>query len=443
MKVLHVVTAWPRHEGDVITPWLAETLRALRAEDVDCEVLAPAYRGGGARLVGGIRVFRFRYAWPRRLETLTHDEATPDRLARNPALALLLPGYVGAGCVAAARLQRGRHYDVVHVHWAVPHGLMGLAARAAGARALVTTFYGAELRWAESRFPPGRAFLKLYCRRGTLVAISSATRGALARYTARPVHIVPYAAALEPLPEAAAQAGPPGERAPEQNGAPAPDTVLFVGRLVARKGLPNLLHAAARSRVPYRVAIVGAGPEEARLRDLTSALGLGARVEFTGRVERGELARRYARADVFVLPATLDERGDTEGLGVVLLEALAHGVPVVATRRGGIPDVVKDGETGLLVEDGDLDGLARAIDRLLEDRALAERLTRQGREHLQRCFSAASVAGRLARIYREAVEMEGGAGGRASAGAAAGADAPRPAEAVSRGPASAPQGGPA
>jgi phosphatidylinositol alpha-1,6-mannosyltransferase len=391
VRVLHIVTAYPRHEDDVITPWLGKTLRALRDKGIEPEVLAPAYRGGGDHVVEEVRVFRFRYALPARLETLTHDETTPDRLQRHPAYAVLLPGYMAAGCAAAARLQRRRAYAVVHVHWAVPHGLMGWSARAAGARALVTTFYGAELRWAESRFKPARLFLKRYCRRGTLVAISAATAEALRRYTPRPVHVVPYPASFVP---------PPAAR-PRRPAGVVP-TVLFVGRLVERKGVANLLRAAAASPLPYHVVLVGFGPEELALRELARELGLGERVEFAGRVSEAELSRKYAEADLFVLPATIDARGDTEGLGVVLLEALSHGLPLVATRRGGIPQIVRDGETGLLVEDGDIPALGRAIERLLRDRPLAERLAAAGADHVRRNFSVESVAAQLAAIYREA-----------------------------------------
>ncbi|HEY7530276.1 MAG TPA: glycosyltransferase family 4 protein [Gemmatimonadota bacterium] len=387
MNALHVVTAWPRHAGDVITPWLAETLRGLEREDVHCEVLAPAWRGGGARESGAIRVHRFRYAVPAALERLTHEETTPDRIARNPAWALLLPGYVAAACAAAARLQRRRRFDVVHVHWPVPHGLVGLAAVRAAPAALVTTFYGAEIRWAERAFPPARAFLKWYSRRGTLIAISTATRRALARYTARPIHVVPYPAALAPAPSAERRGG---------------GGVLFVGRLVRRKGVDGLIRAAAASPRPYRVTVVGFGPEGPALRALAADLGVSERVEFTGRVGDDELARRYAAADLFVLPATLDERGDTEGLGVVLLEALAHGVPVVAAAVGGIPDVVEDGVTGLLVARDDPPALDAAIRRLLDDRALAGRLAAAGRARVAERFGVEAVARELARLYRAA-----------------------------------------
>ncbi|MBA2565288.1 MAG: glycosyltransferase family 4 protein [Gemmatimonadetes bacterium] len=394
MRVLQIVTAYPRDERDVITPWLASTLAGLRAEGIEPEVLAPSYRGSGESSVGGIRVHRFRYALPARLERLTHEETTPDRLGRNPAWALLVPGYVAAGCFAAAALQRRRSYSVVHVHWPVPHGVMGLAARAAGKAGLVSTFYGAELRWTESRFAPASAFLRWYCRRGALVAISSATASALRRYTRRPVHVVPYPSPfpVDPAPL------PPAEGARR----PGPGSVLFVGRLVARKGVAALLRAAAREGATYRVVIVGTGPEAPALRRLARDLGITGRVELTGPVGAGELSRRYREADVFALPATMDARGDTEGLGVVLLEALSHGVPVVATRRGGIPDIVTDGETGLLVEDGDLPALDRAIRRLLDDRELARRLATAGAERVARDFSVRRVAARLAEIYRAA-----------------------------------------
>jgi glycosyltransferase involved in cell wall biosynthesis len=263
-------------------------------------------------------------------------------------------------------------------------------------RALVTTFYGSELRWAESRCRPAQRFLKTYCRRGTLIAISTATRRALASYTPRPVHVVPYPASLLPGEHPAGRAPGLRDRAP---------TVLFVGRLVERKGLSNLLRAAAGSRIPYRIVLVGFGPEEAALKSLASELGLVERVELTGRVSEAELSRRYAEADVFVLPATIDARGDTEGLGVVLLEALAHRVPVVATRRGGIPDIVIDRQTGLLVEDGDVIGLDRAIETLLSDPELAHRLATAGAEHVKRGFSVESVARRLAGIYRDAMQQ--------------------------------------
>lgn len=388
MKILHVVTAWPRSAEDVITPWLVTLCERQAERGHQVEVLAPSYGGIGDRRQDGVTVRRFRYA-PRRWERLTHDETTPDRLESQPGYALLVPGYLVAGVAAAGRLGRSEAYDVVHVHWAVPHGLAGwAAARAApGDTALVTTFYGAEIRWTERRFPPARVFLRWYCRRSRLVAISRSTRDALAPYAGdRPIAVVPYGV---PLPDA----GP----APSLDG---PPVVLFVGRLVERKGVDRLIEALAGiENRPWRLEVVGFGPERGALEELAARLDVADRVAFLGRVSDEELVAAYRRARCFVLPATLDQRADTEGLGVVLLEAMSFGTPVVATRRGGIVDIVVDGETGLLVED-EVDALAKGIARVLDDPDAAEAMGKRARTRVRDAFGWDTILDRLESIYR-------------------------------------------
>jgi glycosyltransferase involved in cell wall biosynthesis len=398
VRILHVVTAWPRDPEDVITPWLVTLAEKQAARGHEVDVLAPAWRGHRTQSEGsggepGPTVRRFRYA-PSRWERLTHEETVPDRLQRHPAYALLVPGYLASGVAAAARLGRARRYDVVHVHWAVPHGLAGWAAARAGRRAaLVTTFYGAEIRWAEKRFPPARAFLRWYCRRSRLVAISESTRAMIAPYAGdQPIEVIPYGVPL-----------PPAEEIPPVQTAD-PPRILFVGRLVARKGVDRLLEALAGLRVrPWRLEIVGFGPERDPLERRAAELGIADRVEFLGRVTSAELVAAYRRAACFVLPATLDERADTEGLGVVLLEAMSYGVPVVATRRGGIVDVVDDGKTGILVED-DPGALADAIAPLLEDPDRGRTLGRAGRARVRERFGWDSIVDRLEAVYRSSSE---------------------------------------
>jgi glycosyltransferase involved in cell wall biosynthesis len=254
----------------------------------------------------------------------------------------------------------------------------------------VTTFYGAEIRWAEKRFPPARAFLRWYCRRSRLVAISESTKAMIAPYAGRrAIEVIPYGV---PLPEPAAEGEPAAK--------PGPPRILFVGRLVARKGVDRLLEALARivDRA-WRLEIVGFGPERDPLEARARALGLSERVEFLGRVSSDELVAAYRRAACFVLPATLDERADTEGLGVVLLEAMSYGVPVVATRMGGIVDVVDAGRTGVLVDD-DPASLAAGIASILDDPARGRLLGVAGRARVRERFGWDSIVDRLDAVYR-------------------------------------------
>lgn len=387
MRILHVATAWPREPDDVITPWLVALVERQARRGHDVEVLASSWRGSGDQTWGSIPIHRFRYA-PARWERLTHEEAAADRLDRHPAMAAWVPAYLAGGMLRGWRLGRRRAYDVVHVHWVVPHGPIGwTAARGAPDAALVTTFYAAEIRFAENRFPPAKRFLRWWCRRSRLIAISESTRRMLRPYAGEaPIEVIPYGV---PLPEGSGSADAPA-------GEP---VLLFVGRLVARKGVDRLIEALATIRDrAWRLEVVGFGPERERLEALAAERGLAGRVSFLGRLSDQALVEAYGRADAVVLPATVDERADTEGLGVVLLEAMASRTPVVATRRGGIVDIVIDGETGLLVDDG-VEDLARGVERLLADPAAARAMGERGAERVRRVFDWDTILDRIEAVY--------------------------------------------
>ena len=193
MRILHVVTAFPRFPNDIIAPWLVELLKRFQAAGHEVEVFAPAYRGGGNREVHGLPLHRFRY-FPARWEDLTHDQGTPDRVRRSLRYKIMPLFYALGGMLAIWRLCRRRSYDIVHVHWPVPHALFGWVARKACGAAMVTLWYGVELRWVKSRLPWLKAFLRWAVRTSDqVVAISSATAGEIAELVHRPVPVIPYA----------------------------------------------------------------------------------------------------------------------------------------------------------------------------------------------------------------------------------------------------------
>lgn len=395
------MTAFPRYSGDAIVPWLVELIGHLGRRGVEAEVFTSAYRGGGNAEYDGVRVRRFRY-FPAAWERLTHEENAADRTGRSPMYALAAVAYLVCGVVAMWRLMRRERYDIVHVHWPVPHAAFGWVARRSPSRpAVVTTYYGAELRVA-ARSRLLTALLRMGARISAAnVAISRHTAADLARVTDRPVEVIPYSTAVRD----------PGEAT---RPASAAMRLLFVGRLVERKGVHVLIDALTRPELATaRLAVVGDGPERAALEDQAARAGIAGRVQFRGRVSDEELRRAYAEADVFVLPAVEDSRGDTEGLGVVLLEAMSFRVPVVASAAGGIVDVVADEKSGLLVPPGDADALARALTRLDADPPLRARLGEAGRLRLLTEFSWDAIADRWAEVYRRALTTtEAGASAR-------------------------------
>jgi glycosyltransferase involved in cell wall biosynthesis len=391
VRVLFIATAFPRHEGDVITPWMTETLVRLRARGVDAQVLAPAYRGLGDHEIRGIPVHRFRYA-PRRWETLSHDQTVPDRLADHPAFLALVPGYILSGMRAAARLARAERFDLIHVHWPIPHALMGFAARWAQGTPVICTWHGAELRWVQNRWPILSTVVRSIVTRGDAHTVNSThTEAQLKAVRDCPVFILPFGSTVTP--RANADTPPSGTLTPFE--------FLFVGRLVERKGVHVLLDAVARlpEDLPIHLRIVGDGPLRPALEQRVQELGLEGRVTFSGFVSESELVDAYAQCSAFVLPAVFDAKGDTEGLGVVLIEALAFGKPAVASGIGGIPDVVVDGETGILVPPNDPDALARALETLVGDPAWARRLGEAGKQRAETRFSWNAILDRTVQMY--------------------------------------------
>src|SRR2546428_127951 len=322
MRILHVVTAFPRPPDDVIVPWLVELLKRLQAAGHEVEVFTSSYRGAPDQVFAGIPVHRFRY-FPRRWETLTHEEGAPAGMRRS-WLSRLMPAWlVRAGMVAIWCLCRRGRYDVIHAHWPLPLALFGWGAQRARSARLVTTFYGVGLRWVKSALPFLKGFLAWAARRSDrVVAISHYTAGELRELADVPIEVIPYTTSL---PEVGATSPAPDGKGP----------VLFVGRLVERKGVAHLIEAIARlGSLGPRLEIVGEGPERPGLEALAERLGVADRVVFRGKIPPDELQASYARAAVCGLPSVLDAPGGTEGLGVVLLAAMDHPTSVIASPVG-------------------------------------------------------------------------------------------------------------
>jgi glycosyltransferase involved in cell wall biosynthesis len=165
--------------------------------------------------------------------------------------------------------------------------------------------------------------------------------------------------------------------------------ILSVGRLREKKGLDILIEACHLLRgrgVPFRCEIVGYGEEQDRLQALIASHGLDEQVRLTGKLTREHVIERYARAAVYVQPSRVAADGDRDGIPNVLLEAMAMGVPVVATSVSGIPELVRDGRNGLLIEPDDPVALADAVARLIDDRALGVELGRAARHTVTDTF---------------------------------------------------------
>jgi len=382
MKILLISSVYPRFEADQEVPWLRTSVSLLKNAGCEIAVVAPSHKGLKSHEIDGVKVHRFRYA-PAKLEFLTHDEGAPSKMAKNPLLQLLAIPYIIIGSFFTLKICLKFKPQIIHVHWPFPHGFMAFFAKIFYKAPVILNFYGAELllmrkkKWI-------KPFLKFFIKHANSVfAISGFTAKKVEEIYPRKIEILPYGTTF--FNTSAIEKGSKGEVY----------RVLFVGRHIERKGLEYLIKAAAMldsDRFQIRIAGVG---------DLTEKLKEQApkQVLFLDKLPKGELAKEYQNANCFVLPAIVDSKGDTEGLGVVLIEATEYGLPVIASDVGGIPDIVIDRKTGLLVPEKNPEALAAAIKELSENEALQKSLVLGAKEHIKRNFSWDAIIERQVELY--------------------------------------------
>lgn len=287
-------------------------------------------------------------------------------------------GYVLAGLLKGLRLR----FDVIHAHYAVPQGLLGVLLKKIKKKPLVVTLHGSDMT-VLGRNPLTRPLVAYVLKEADrVIAVSGFLRNEALRIGGDEEKTKVIRGGVSP-----------GKRPRKE--VRGKNTVLFIGGLVKQKGADILVKAFKRVMEKHNaeLVIVGDGPERASLERLCRELGVAA--EFTGYVEDTRNVLR--KSSVLVLPSR------EEGFGLVLLEAMALGIPVVATRVGGIQEIIADGENGLLVEREDPEALAEAISRVLEDPGLRSRLVSKGFETLAG-FSWEKMAGEVDDVYRELAE---------------------------------------
>ena len=200
---------------------------------------------------------------------------------------------------------------------------------------------------------------------------------------------------------------------PPRKETPARPRIVGVGRLVEKKGFHDLISACAilsRKGIEFECLIAGSGPERADLEAKVTALNLEGIVKITGEtVLQESLPDLLGSSSIFALPCVRDRHGDMDGLPQVLIEALLCGVTAVSTKLVGIPDIIRDGRTGILVTPGAVDELADALSTLLADPELSATLGAQGRDWALEQFSLQEAVSRLSRLFKVAASEPGSA----------------------------------
>ncbi|MGW0231414.1 glycosyltransferase family 4 protein [Actinopolymorpha singaporensis] len=392
--ILNEVLAMERRGAELTIVSLAHSNEQRRQSQVD-KVRAPilflddvGFRARWSRIADHAHVLAA--APVRYVATLLHVLANPG-LSRGYATCSAVRCF-GHAVVVAVLVLRLRRSDArtphLHAHFAHDPALVGMLTRRLTGVPFSFTAHARDLY----QIPPA-----------SLVARAAAANAVVtccqvnADYIARtvpaevrpPVQVIHHGVELDRF--------SPTLRAPGRD-----LTLVSVGRLVEKKGFADLLRAwAALAAAGYRFRgeIYGDGPLRRELTELSTRLGLGELVSFHGERDRDEIARALARTDVFVLTPCVTEDGDRDGIPNVLVEAMACGIPVVTTATGGIPELVRSGENGLVAPPGDMAAITAHLAVLASDPALRRRLGESGRRTVESGYDVEAAALALEAVF--------------------------------------------
>jgi len=393
-NILVLTTSYPSHERDPSSVFIARLLAAIKRRGYELAVVAPSdgtvY---GEREINGIETFRFGYFLPRSLERLTRtgggipENMAQSWLARVQLVPMMLMFVIHA-------LRRAKRADLIYANW-IGAGVVGAVANLLTGKPLVVSFRGDDGYLARDRFV-WRVFTKWVTRRASVIAPVS---GELVRILVE-LGVPESKCRLPRFGVDTETFHPPAEENPRRE----QPTVLFVGSLIPRKGLHDLLEALACPELAESaLVVVGDGYDRPRLVEMADRLGLTDRIQWKGTLAPEDVAREMRSADILCLPSSMEGRPN------VVNEAMASGLPVIATRIGGIPDMVEEGKTALLHEPGDVAGLRHCLVEFVRDPEARMLMGRAGYEFLKQSGISWDVTAEdFDAIFGKILERKGG-----------------------------------
>lgn len=384
--LLVITSSFPKRAGDTESFFVFELCRRL-AVSYHVHVLAPHAKGLLCEEdIDGVKVFRFRYCFEQ-WETLTYQGGILPNARKHPWRMALIPFFLFSEGLALIKAIRARRYAVVHAHWLIPQGFVAAMARlfVGTMPPLLCTCHGSDI-FALRGLVAGMIKRLVLAKMDGVVGVSRALQQAIQSLGARPERT----AAISMGVDLAARFVPPKQPRRRKQ-------LLFVGRMVNGKGLSVLLEAmpTVLARHPgARLIIVGDGPEEGILKDQAARLGMNGSLSFLGAVPNDRLPAIYQASELFVLPSIVQE-----GFGLVLVEAMGCGCAVLATDFPSVHEIIREGETGLLVPPGDRMALAEKIIYLLDHDDLRRKLGETGRQYIRERYDWSVVTDR----YRDMI----------------------------------------
>lgn len=394
MNVLVTTSTFPRWENDPGPSFIFDLCRQLARRGLNIMVLAPHARGAQRfEVMEGIKVYRYQYL-PAAWEGLSYDGGILAKLRKNKWGVWQIPFFLLAQLRSLMEIVRKERIDVIHAHWLIPQGLIAAIYKKFFNPGIevVCTSHGSDIMALKGfLFDWIKGFVVRHADK--LTVVSDALKKEVQRIDSRvPVEVLPMGVDLKQFtPERYSEEIKRGYSIEGP-------FLLFVGRLSEEKGIGYLLNAMPqiiKSFPSVKLLVVGSGVLEERLKTICADLNVREKVIFAGAIAHEGLPVYYATADILIGPSL------REGFGLVFVEAMACGCPVVVSDLSGISDIIENGKTGLCCRPADSIDIAHKVILLLKDAQLRQTLRQAGREQVIAKFGWDTIAKRYAQFLRK------------------------------------------
>ncbi|BAI60965.1 putative glycosyltransferase [Methanocella paludicola SANAE] len=402
-NILTITSSFPRYNGDYAGNFIFKLSASIAKKGYHMIILAPYDMNSKLiESIGSLRVYRFKYFYPNNLQKLSYGGGIANNLKNSNLAKIELPLFFILELYNTIIIIKKENIQIIHSHWLLPQGFNGAICKKIFQTYHIATIHGSDINTIKKSMIL-RKVCSFICNNSDLITTNSSyTRDKLlsiCKIEKSKVKIIPMGIFI---PENMIS----NDICNLKKELNTNKLILNVGRLINWKGTKYLIIAMSNIIKQYpdaKLVIVGKGPEKESLIKLSNELNLHSNIIFLDKVDNAELEKYYLSADVFVLPS-IDIDGQTEGLGVVLLEAMSYGVPVVGTNVGGIPDIIKDNYNGYLVQQKSPEELSTRIIQILSDNGLSKKFIINGLNTMHDYFTWEIIANNFSLEYEKLLQ---------------------------------------
>tara|TARA_B100000683_G_scaffold187040_1_gene180269 strand:- start:3790 stop:5007 length:1218 start_codon:yes stop_codon:yes gene_type:complete len=391
--ILFNTHVYPRFKNDHVAPFMHEFAKVC---STFARVVVHCPHAPGLPLqetIDGVEIRRFRYAREHR-QTLAYQGDMHKQVKKSIFKALLFYTFLRKWKKATKKVIRELNPDIVHAHWLIPGGYITNKAMRKETN-LYISMHGTDV-FLINKMKLAKRLAQNAIKSATNVHfVSEALQAIVAQQYGDSNGqglVLPMVFGLEDFRQGPVAAAKDTKR------------ILFVGRLMKVKGIDVLINAFSRLLederfIEWKLDIVGGGPELESLRTLSQERGVEHHIEFHGSKPRRDLKKFYNQAELFVLPSRTTSLGEKEGLGLVVLEAMMAGVPVIGTDCGGIKETITHHKTGIIVPEGDINALHNSMVDLLDNNALRSEMVQNAHSEIDQKYTIESLTSTMKQWY--------------------------------------------